>query len=138
MKTIDNEELKMIVKSIIPTKYPFWILLSNGTFLVLEEDIAMKQRNLKKWATELLEELHEQRLTVFAFVDDIVCVPDFGGWIVTNRYGAYTYVHPSEFSDADPSELAISVKGCYKFQQDCAEKNFLHLQAPRSSSVIGA
>jgi hypothetical protein len=126
------EELKIMLNKVIPKQHPYWVLLSNGTFLVLDSVVASKQKDLKTWAFDLLRELEEYKLTVFAFVDDIVHVSDFGGWIVTNRYGAYTYVHSSEFKEPDPSELAISVKGCFKFMEDCSQKHIIHINAPQN------
>ncbi len=124
------EQLKKIVSEVIPSKHHYWVLLSNGTFLVLDERIASKQGDLKKWLTELLRELEGHKLTVFAFLEDVVHLTEYCGWIVTNRYGAYTYVHQSEFSESEPSELAISVRGCFKFMEDCSEKRIVHINTP--------
>jgi ABC-type Mn2+/Zn2+ transport system ATPase subunit len=129
------EELKSVLKNVIPKQYPYWVLLSNGTFLVLDSAVAAIQKDIKSWTLELLRELETHKLTVFAFVDDIVHVSDCGGWIVTNRYGAYTYVHNNEFSEPDPSELAISVKGCIKFMQDCIDKEIMHIEFPNKEGL---
>jgi hypothetical protein len=129
MKNIAPEELKSVLSKVIPSVYPYWVMLSNGTFIVLETEIASTRKDLKKWVNELLSEFERYKLTVFAFIEDIVHIGGIG-WIVTNRYGAYTFVHSSEFNEAEPSELAISVKGCLNFFRDCTEKEIIHIEAP--------
>ena len=127
-----KEKLKSIIGGVIPKKYPYWLLLSNGNFLVLEEAAASKQHDIKKWAIELLKELEEYKLTVFTYLEDIIHVTEYSGWIVTNRFGAYTFVHESEFLEKDPSELAISVKGCFKFMEDCSSKEIIYINTPQN------
>ncbi len=130
MNNVNKILLKSIVKSVIPKENPYWILLSNGTFIVLEVSLAAKQSDLKLFAETLLDEIESQRLTVYAYVEDIISVADFGGWVVVSPFGAYTYVHPSELSDPEPSDLAISVKASLKFMDDCQEKDIVYINTP--------
>jgi len=130
MKNIAPEELKSVLSKVIPSVYPYWVMLSNGTFIVLETEVASKRNDLRKWINELLSEFERYKLTVFTFIEDIVHLGGIG-WIVTNRYGAYTFVHSSEFKEDEPSELAISVKGCLNFFRDCSEKEIIHIEVPQ-------
>jgi hypothetical protein len=50
MKNIAPEELKSVLSKVIPSVYPYWVMLSNGTFIVLETEIASKRKEVYQWA----------------------------------------------------------------------------------------
>lgn len=132
MKLFDFEQIYPIINSSIPAHYHCWALFRNGTFLVLDRMPSM-DKDFRTWVISFMDELNSLNIKVFTYDSDIIQVPQTGGWIVTNFKGIYTYVDPKEFTDSNPSELAISVMASQKLLEDCRTVDIIHMESQRMS-----
>ena len=132
---LTNKEIIDHVKKAINPKFKDWVLFSNGTYIIFEDD-TLKDKGGK--AIEIMKEYGPVHIGSPAGDFFITTLNFTQGWVVGGHYyGMYTYVHPKELQIMgvkNPSDIDIGTIGRNKRDKDGKELNIIFINSSSSKS----
>jgi hypothetical protein len=123
---MDNQEMIDHVKDSVNPKIQNWVLFANGTFVLFK----------KIESNEDLAEMAIEHIKKFGPAHGGSVSGDFAtinleknkGWLVTGWSDImYTFVHPMELENKNPSSFEIGFHGREKRHQDSQELRIIHI-----------
>ena len=126
MRKLALDDLIYAVEHTVANPALPWALFAHGTFVIL--DPALAPDELSVAALQILGEFGPVRIGSLAADFSVTALQHVDGWVVSShRSGLFTYVHPSEMDEDEPSELSIGLLGRAKRHQDSIERQLVHL-----------
>ena len=117
------------VRLAVNPEFPNWVLFSNGTYVIVEDDTATSDP--RAYALEQMREFGPVGAGSPAGDFSVTWLNRTEGWSVGGHgYGMYTYVHPSELRSWWPSELKIGLCGRRKRDADARECRIVYVSGP--------
>ncbi len=119
-----DKEVITHVKAAINPKFKSWVLFSNGTYIILDDTVTGK----KETALALMKEYGPVYAGGAACDFGVQSLSNTKGWAVSGQYEAmYTYVHPSELDQQEPSDVEVGLWGRAKRDKDGKELKIIHI-----------
>ncbi len=120
--SLDPKTLIKHVKLAINPRYTRWVLFSNGTYIIIENDTIADEG---AFAKKIMSEYGLVHAGSPAGDFSVTHLSKTEGWVVSgNYYGMYTYVGPSELKKAgvqNPSDVDVGLFGRRKRENDGKE-----------------
>jgi hypothetical protein len=114
------------VRLAIKPEFPKWVLFSNGTYVIVEDEAAIADP--RAYALKQMSEFGPVRVASPAGDFSITTLHKTEGWSVAGHgYGMYTYVHPSELRSNRPSDVKIGLHGRRKRDADSKELRIVYV-----------
>ena len=121
-----SENLLAHVRLAINPRFEDWVLFKNGTYIIFDDIASIG--NIEEAAVMEMKE-HGPVFGGSPAGDFAVThLYDTEGWVVSGHgYGMYTYVHPTELSSDQPTDLEVGLYGRMKRDLDGHNPEVLHI-----------
>src|SRR5262245_33086465 len=114
------------VRLAIKPEFPNWVLFSNGTYVIIDGEIATSDP--RAYALEQMREFGPVHTGCPAGDFSVTTLQKTEGWSVGGHgIGMYTYVHPSELKKWRRSLVRIGVHGRRKRDVDSKELRIVYV-----------
>jgi len=116
------------VRLAINPQFTNWVLFKNGTYIIFDDVDAIADVAIE---AEALMRTFGPVVTGGPAGDfEVIHLDNTAGWVVAGHgYGMYTYVHPSELENNQPSDLEIGLYGRSKRDEDGQMPGIIHINA---------
>jgi hypothetical protein len=120
--SLDPKTLIEHVRLAINPRYTRWALFSNGTYIIIENEMIADEG---AFAKKVMKEYGPVHAGSPAGDFSVMRLTKTEGWVVSGHYsGMYTYVNPSELKQAgiqNPSDVEVGLFGRRKRENDGKE-----------------
>ena len=123
---LDEAALVAHVRLAINPSFTRWVLFSNGTYVIVEDEAA--SHDAPTYALEQMKQFGPVHVGSPAGDFSVTTLDKTQGWSVSGHgCGMYTYVHPSELKGHAPSDIEVGLYGRSKRAADAKELRIIHV-----------